>query len=55
VIFALQTKYFTHLHSLSFLDFLIEIDELPAQLPRCRFADRRFADAGKSNQNQVRR
>ena len=55
VILALQTKYLSHLHSSPFFDFPIEIQELPAQLSSRCFADRRFPDAGKSNENQMRR
>jgi len=55
VILAPQTKDLAHLHSGPFFDFPIEIKELSAQLSRRRFADRRFPDAGKSNENQMRR
>jgi hypothetical protein len=55
VILPPQPKDLSHLHSGPFFDFPIEIQELSAQLTRRCFADRRFPDAGKSNENQMRR
>jgi len=55
VVFPPQTKDLAHFHSRPPLDLLIEVEELPAQAPRCSFADRRLTDAWQSDKDQMRR